>query len=92
VSAGLDVAINRHHQLGGLIHDYPQVAGLLQGFWHQTRSSAQPINAAFARGDVERALSLTTDEIGDRLSIADTPEEVAKRVRTVKGATSRSRL
>jgi 5,10-methylenetetrahydromethanopterin reductase len=41
----------------------------------------EPINAAFARGDVEAALSLTTDEIGDRLSIAGTPEEVAERIR-----------
>ncbi|HEX2806670.1 MAG TPA: LLM class flavin-dependent oxidoreductase [Kineosporiaceae bacterium] len=45
-------------------------------------AAVEPINAAFARGDIERALSLTTDEIGDRLSIAGTPEEVAERVRT----------
>lgn len=44
--------------------------------------AVEPINAAFARGDVEEALSLTSDEIGDRLSIAGTPEEVAERVRT----------
>ena len=30
---------------------------------------------------MEEALSLTSDEIGDRLSIAGTPEEVAERVR-----------
>jgi 5,10-methylenetetrahydromethanopterin reductase len=42
----------------------------------------EPISAAFARGDVERALNLTTDEIGDRFSIAGTPEEVAERIHT----------
>jgi len=42
----------------------------------------EPINAAFARGDVDEALSLTSDEIGDRLSIAGTPEEVAERIRS----------
>ncbi len=45
------------------------------------REEIEPINAAFARGDVEAALSLTSDEIGDRLSIAGTPEEVAERIR-----------
>jgi 5,10-methylenetetrahydromethanopterin reductase len=45
-------------------------------------AEVEPINAAFARGDVEQALSLTSDEIGDRLSIAGTPEQVAERVRT----------
>jgi|tagenome__1003787_1003787.scaffolds.fasta_scaffold20799078_2 5,10-methylenetetrahydromethanopterin reductase len=42
----------------------------------------EPINAAFARGDVDEALSLTSAEIGDRLSIAGTPEEVAERIRS----------
>jgi 5,10-methylenetetrahydromethanopterin reductase len=45
-------------------------------------AEVEPINAAFARGDVEQALSLTSDEVGDRLSIAGTPEEVAERVHT----------
>jgi 5,10-methylenetetrahydromethanopterin reductase len=45
-------------------------------------AEVEPINAAFARGDVERALSLTSGGIGDRLSIAGTPEEVAERLRT----------
>jgi 5,10-methylenetetrahydromethanopterin reductase len=45
-------------------------------------AAVEPINAAFARGDVGQALSLTSDEIGHRLSIAGTPEEVAERIRT----------
>jgi 5,10-methylenetetrahydromethanopterin reductase len=45
-------------------------------------ASVEPINAAFARGDVEQAVALTSDDVGDRLSIAGTPEEVAERLRT----------
>ncbi len=42
----------------------------------------QPINAAFARGDVAEALRLTPDELADRFCIAGTPEEVAERIRS----------
>jgi hypothetical protein len=41
-------------------------------------AAIESINAAFARG-AEDALSLTSDEFGDRLSIAGTPEDVAER-------------
>jgi 5,10-methylenetetrahydromethanopterin reductase len=36
---------------------------------------------AFARGDIERALELTTPENGERLSIAGTPEHWIERIR-----------
>ena len=41
----------------------------------------QPINEAFARGDVAEALRRTPDELADRFCIAGTPEEVAERIR-----------
>lgn len=41
----------------------------------------EPINAAFARGDVADALRRTPDELADRFCIAGTPEEVADRIR-----------
>ena len=44
-------------------------------------STIEPINEAFARGDVAEALRRTPDEIADRFCIAGTPEEVAERVR-----------
>jgi 5,10-methylenetetrahydromethanopterin reductase len=43
-------------------------------------SAVEPINAAFARGDVAEALRLTSDELADRFCIAGTPEEVAERI------------
>jgi 5,10-methylenetetrahydromethanopterin reductase len=43
-------------------------------------SEVEPINAAFARGDVADALHRTTDELADRFCIAGTPEEVAERI------------
>lgn len=43
-------------------------------------AEVEPINAAFARGDVADALRRTTDELADRFCIAGTPEEVAERV------------
>jgi 5,10-methylenetetrahydromethanopterin reductase len=43
-------------------------------------SEVEPINAAFARGDVADALRRTTDELADRFCIAGTPEEVAERI------------
>ena len=44
-------------------------------------STIEPINEAFARGDVAEALRRTPDEIADRFCIAGTPEEVAERIR-----------
>jgi len=44
-------------------------------------SEVRPVVDAFARGDVERALDLTTSEIGARLSIAGTPGEWIERLR-----------
>ena len=43
-------------------------------------SEVEPINAAFARGDVADALRRTTNELADRFCIAGTPEEVAERI------------
>jgi hypothetical protein len=39
------------------------------------RGDAEPINAAFATGDVERALSLTPDELADRTVLAGSPDD-----------------
>ena len=44
-------------------------------------STIEPINEAFARGDVAEALRRTPDELADRFCIAGTPEEVAERIR-----------
>jgi 5,10-methylenetetrahydromethanopterin reductase len=44
-------------------------------------SEIEPINEAFARGDVTEALRRTPDDLADRFCIAGTPEEVAARVR-----------
>ena len=43
-------------------------------------SEIEPINAAFARGDVAEALRRTPDDLADRFCIAGTPEEVADRI------------
>ena len=43
--------------------------------------AVRPIVEAFVRGDVERALDLTTSEVGERLSLAGTPEEWVDRIR-----------
>ena len=43
-------------------------------------SEIEPINAAFARGDVADALRRTPDELADRFCVAGTPEEVADRI------------
>jgi 5,10-methylenetetrahydromethanopterin reductase len=43
-------------------------------------SEVEPINAAFARGDVADALRRTPDDLADRFCIAGTPEEVADRI------------
>ena len=45
-------------------------------------SEVRPVVDAFAAGNVERALELTTSEIGERLSIAGTPEDWVERIRT----------
>ena len=39
--------------------------------------SLKPISDAFGAGDVAKALELTTPELGEKLSIAGTPEECA---------------
>jgi 5,10-methylenetetrahydromethanopterin reductase len=44
-------------------------------------AEVRPVVDAFARGDVERALELTTPEIGERLSIAGEPAEWIERLR-----------
>ena len=44
-------------------------------------SDVRPVVEAFARGDVGRALDLTSAEIGNRLSIAGTPTEWIERIR-----------
>jgi 5,10-methylenetetrahydromethanopterin reductase len=44
--------------------------------------SLQPITDAFASGDVNRALELTTPELGDTLSVSGTPEECVDKLKT----------
>jgi len=44
-------------------------------------AEVRPVVDAFAHGNVERALELTTPEIGDRLSIAGTPTDWIERIR-----------
>jgi 5,10-methylenetetrahydromethanopterin reductase len=44
-------------------------------------ADVRPVVDAFASGDIERALDLTTPEIGERLSIAGTPQDWIERVR-----------
>jgi 5,10-methylenetetrahydromethanopterin reductase len=46
-----------------------------------TCQDVRPVVDAFGRGDVERALQLTTPEIGKRLSIAGDPEDWIERLR-----------
>jgi 5,10-methylenetetrahydromethanopterin reductase len=43
-------------------------------------SEVRPVVEAFARGNVERALALTSSEIGERFSIAGTPTEWIERI------------
>jgi 5,10-methylenetetrahydromethanopterin reductase len=43
--------------------------------------SLQPISDAFAGGDVAKALELTTPELGEKLSVAGTPEECIQKLR-----------
>jgi 5,10-methylenetetrahydromethanopterin reductase len=42
----------------------------------------QPITEAFAAGDVEKALELTTPELAEKLSVAGTPEECADKLKS----------
>jgi 5,10-methylenetetrahydromethanopterin reductase len=44
--------------------------------------SLQPITDAFASGDVNRALELTTPELGDALSVSGTPEECVGKLKS----------
>lgn len=44
-------------------------------------AEVRPVVDAFGRGDVERALALTTPQIGERLSIAGEPAEWTERLR-----------
>lgn len=44
--------------------------------------SLQPISDAFASGDVNRALELTTPELGDALSVSGTPEECVDKLKS----------
>ncbi|MBA3290434.1 MAG: LLM class flavin-dependent oxidoreductase [Actinobacteria bacterium] len=44
--------------------------------------SLQPITDAFASGDVNRALELTTPELGDTLSVSGTPEECVEKLKS----------
>jgi 5,10-methylenetetrahydromethanopterin reductase len=44
--------------------------------------SLQPITDAFASGDVNRALELTTPELGETLSVSGTPEECVEKLRS----------
>jgi 5,10-methylenetetrahydromethanopterin reductase len=41
----------------------------------------RPVVEAFGRGDLERALALTTSEMGERLSIAGAPSDWIERIR-----------
>jgi 5,10-methylenetetrahydromethanopterin reductase len=42
----------------------------------------QPINDAFAAGDVAKAVDLTTPELAEKLSMAGTPEECVEKIKT----------
>jgi 5,10-methylenetetrahydromethanopterin reductase len=45
--------------------------------------SVRPIVEAFGSGDVGRALELTSSEVGEKLSIAGTPEEWVEKIESV---------
>jgi len=42
----------------------------------------QPINEAFAAGDVAKAVELTTPELAEKLSLAGTPDECVEQIKT----------
>lgn len=48
-----------------------------------SREELQPVIDAFAAGDVDRALSLTPDEIVDQLVVAGTPEEWIEQLQAI---------
>lgn len=45
-------------------------------------SSLQPIFDAFAQGDVQKAVDLTSPELGEKLSISGTPEECVAKLKS----------
>jgi 5,10-methylenetetrahydromethanopterin reductase len=45
------------------------------------QAELQPIFDAFAAGDVPRALELTSPELGEKLSVAGTPEECVEKIK-----------
>jgi 5,10-methylenetetrahydromethanopterin reductase len=45
-----------------------------------TVEQTQPIHEAFASGDVERAIELTTPDLVERLSFSGTPEDVVEQI------------
>jgi 5,10-methylenetetrahydromethanopterin reductase len=47
-----------------------------------TQEQTQPIFDAFASGDVERAIELTTPDLVEQLSFSGTPEDVVEQIRT----------
>jgi len=47
------------------------------------RAEYQPILDAFGENDVQKAVGLMTPEIGEKLAIAGTPEEIVKKIKTV---------
>jgi 5,10-methylenetetrahydromethanopterin reductase len=46
-----------------------------------TVEQTQPIHEAFAHGDVEKAIELTTPDLVERLSFSGTPEDVVEQIR-----------
>jgi 5,10-methylenetetrahydromethanopterin reductase len=49
------------------------------------QSEYQPILDAFSENDIPKAIELTTPELGDKLAIAGTPEEVVERIQAITG-------
>ena len=45
------------------------------------QAQIQPIHEAFAHGDVERAIELTTPDLVEKLSFSGTPEDVVEQIR-----------
>jgi 5,10-methylenetetrahydromethanopterin reductase len=44
----------------------------------------QPIVEALGKGELDKALELTSPEVADKLSIAGTPEECAARIKDIE--------
>ena len=51
-----------------------------------TRAQTQPIFDAFASGDVEQAIELTTPDLVEQLSFSGTPEDVVEQIRRERRA------